>query len=112
MLARRSRSPTKNVSYVTNVSWALAPQIKQPPTTEDKGGKEEEEEEDKGCKLTQVATALAKERRLVNHWGTTPTVAVKQKPSPRPKHTPWLRSRCQICVENEAPMKDALKGSQ
>jgi hypothetical protein len=45
----------------------------------------------------------------VNHWGTTPTVDVKQKPSPRPKHNPWLRRRCQIWVENEAPMKETLR---
>ena len=45
---------------------------------------------------------------MVNHCGTTPTVAVKQKPRPMPKQTPWLRSSCHICKENEAPIKEAL----
>src|SRR6187399_1078872 len=53
-----------------------------------------------------VDKALANDRRLLNHWGTTPTLAVKQKPMPIPKQMPWLRSRCQTAAAKEAPTKD------
>jgi len=56
----------------------------------------------------QVATALAKERFLTNHCGTTPPVEMKQNPRPIPKQRPWLRRRCQTWVEKEAQMKETL----
>lgn len=55
--------------------------------------------------VPEVATPLAKERRVVNHWGITPTEPVNSKPIPQPKHMPCERNRCQVSFAKEAPIK-------
>jgi hypothetical protein len=58
-----------------------------------------------------VDSELAKERRLSNHCGTTPTVAVKAKPMPMPKQMPCDRRRCQILEVKDAPMKETASNT-
>ena len=33
---------------------------------------------------------------------------MKRKPMPIPKHTPWERKRCQLCVANEVVINESV----
>lgn len=53
----------------------------------------------------QVVNEFANDRRLSNHCETMGTVELKERPTPRPKKTPWVRMRCQIWMPKDAPMR-------
>jgi hypothetical protein len=51
---------------------------------------------------------LARDRFVVNHWGTTEAVGMNRRPSPMPNRRPCVRKRCQICVAKLAAMRLAV----
>jgi hypothetical protein len=56
----------------------------------------------------QAENPLARDRFVVNHWGTIPTEGVNRNPMPSPKRTPCVKNRCQILLAKPAQMRLAV----
>lgn len=53
-----------------------------------------------------VAMPRTRLRLFENHFGRMDVAVMYRNPIPYPKHSPWLRNRCQILVEKDAPSSE------